>query len=391
MRVNLPKVFSQFDDPWAKQLLGFNTDPKYNFYNFGCTTTCLAEVACYFGHDEHPLSFMQKLMALGESQGYVKGTGLYVHGAISKLFPDIVERVVRTPNKLTDAEMNEIKAALDAHAPVMVRLDYNPKTIERENHFVLITDYNPKDENDFTIVDSLGGKTHSMKNYLGLFKRSVRDTIEEYFIFTGPIAQTPTPPEPSAPIQEAPSEPAPAPKPEVPTPSGVLPPNYADIIHDATEWGLTTKYLELPRSASFEEVKRIIAGLKSAKTDYDNKRIAAEQASLRKDNEIEVLKEQVSSLTRQAAQDKKIHNAEILSLKQNQPSFDKMRGEYEAALTEERGKNVENLDVIKQLKGAISDAQVEVVAKDDTVSFHAKGDLVEKLVSLLKKPIELRW
>jgi uncharacterized protein YvpB len=184
MRITLPVIFSQFDPRWAAIFLGFNNSNPYNIYNYGCLITCLAMLSKYYGQDENPQTINDKLK---DVKGFSAASGDYVWGSITKLFKDIKEKLVVTPDVLTDAQIGEIKTAIDQGFPVMIQLDYNPKTVENETHYVLIVDYNPNDENDFTIADPLGGKQHSLKDYLGWYKPSARKTINQYIVYSGNV------------------------------------------------------------------------------------------------------------------------------------------------------------------------------------------------------------
>ena len=143
-------------------------------------------VCKYYGKEENPLSINDKLKKVN---GFVSG-GNYVPDAIEKIHKDITETRVMTPALLTDFQMNEIRSALDNGYPVMVEIDHNPKDIDNDMHFVLITDYNKNDENDFTIADPLGGTIKSLKTYLGWFRPSARKTINQYYIYKGVVPKT---------------------------------------------------------------------------------------------------------------------------------------------------------------------------------------------------------
>lgn len=143
----------------------------------------------YYGYDETPITINKKLKDIA---GFVNG-GLYVPGGFAKLFPIKETRKV-TPMPLQDFEMAEIKTALDKGFPVMIELDYNPKTVENDMHFVLVIGYNPADEDDFTIADPLGGKIRSLKDYRGtVFRKNARQIINQYVIFDGKVIQKPAP------------------------------------------------------------------------------------------------------------------------------------------------------------------------------------------------------
>jgi len=172
------------DNRWGSALLGFNTDPRYNIHNYGCLLVCLAIVACYHGKNVTPKDMNELLKDVG---GFSNG-GCYNWGAISKIFKDIEERWVGTPRPLTDSQMDSIKEALDSGFPVIAQLDYNPRTAKLDMHYVLFIGYNPEDENDFTIVDPLGGKVVSLKKYLGWWRPNARRTIEQFIIYEGAVS-----------------------------------------------------------------------------------------------------------------------------------------------------------------------------------------------------------
>jgi len=184
MKINIPVLYNQMDSRWGNVLLGFNTQAQYNIYNYGCLITCEAMVVSYYGQINTPVNINDKLKSI---KGYTNGSGNYIYGSLSKIFPFVKEIRTQTPAALTDAQINQIKSSIDKGYPVMVQLDYNPKTVENDMHFVLVVGYNPSDENDFTIADPIGGKLKSLKDYLGWFKPSARKTIEQYIIFEGPV------------------------------------------------------------------------------------------------------------------------------------------------------------------------------------------------------------
>src|SRR4051812_41576693 len=114
MKLTLPVLYSQLDEKWAKLLLGTNTDPKFTIGNFGCLVADLAMALTYYGKNETPATLNEKLKPL---PGFKNG-GEYLHGSITKLYPDVTEKVVVTPDLLTDGQVQEIKSALDAGHPV---------------------------------------------------------------------------------------------------------------------------------------------------------------------------------------------------------------------------------------------------------------------------------
>lgn len=184
--LSLPKIYSQKDGKWAKEKLGFSTTSELEDY--GCLDTVLAMVASYYGHVVNPKEINDLLK---KNQGFMGD--LYAWGGLFRCFGDIKERRFVTPSKLTDAQMQAIRDAIDKGFPVMLWLDYNPKTVKNDMHWVLAIGYNPADENDLTIADPIDGTVKSLKKYLGWLIPSARRTIETYVIYEGKVPTTPVP------------------------------------------------------------------------------------------------------------------------------------------------------------------------------------------------------
>ncbi len=278
MRVELPIKYSQLDSRWGDIILGFNPGLPWNIYNYGCLLACLAMVARYFGKDVNPLTLNDLFKSMGAGKAFKAGSGEYVSGGLHLLYRDVAEKQTLTPDLLTDAQIGEIKDALDHGFPVVIQLDYNPKTVQNDMHFVTIVDYNPNDENDFTIADPLTGGTRSLKDYLGWFKPNARNTIEQYIIFSGKVPENT-----SATIP-------------------VLKTDFVNIVHGSTEFDKTVnEYLpgNDPKQTSFDQVKNVINGIKSRLTDITNQLGVAQ-------TEVENRIEQISRLKDQVLQEQKL-------------------------------------------------------------------------------------
>ncbi len=313
MRINLPNLFNQMDSRWGSKLLGFNKDPKYNFYNFACLICCEAMVSLYYGKDETPVTINDKLKALGPGAGFVAGSGNYVWQAISKLHPEIKERVVTAPAPLTDGQLGEIKSNLDNGHPVMLQIDVNPRTVENDTHYVLAVDYNPNDENDLTIADPLGGQARSLKEYLGWYRPSARKTIEKYILFNGPKV---THQDPGS----------------VTVPGNI----YPDIIHGSTEWDKTsTEYLPErdPKKTNFEDVQRVVNGYKSRSTQLENERNEALKKQALAEQEVVNQKDKLANELAKCQREIDVKNAEISALSGTAKAIEKLRGEYQATIS----------------------------------------------------------
>jgi hypothetical protein len=316
MRITLPLLFNQMDSRWGQKLLGFNKDPKYNFYNFACLICCEAMVSRYYGFDETPVTINDKLVNLGPGNGFVAGSGNYVYGSISKLHSEISEEVVYTPAPLTDGQLGEIRQHLDDGHPVMFQIDVNPRTVENDTHFVLVVDYNPEDENDFTIADPLGGQHRSLKEYLGWFRPGVRQSVEKFILFSGPKQNLST---------------------------GCLLSNtgenqkvYEKLVHNSTEWDKTVgEYLPDtdPSQKRFEDVRAVISGYKSRVTDLEKQRDEAKEQTALALKEVENQKEKVANVQEACQRSLELKDAELSSYLGTAKTIEKLRGEYTARIT----------------------------------------------------------
>lgn len=343
MRVNLPLLFSQSDSRWASEILGFNTNSAYNFKNFACLITDLAMICQYFGFQEDPLTINSKLKKLGAGKGFVAGSGNYIYGAITNLHKEIVEVVTKTPDPLTDPQLNKIKDALDRGMPVMVQLDYDPKDADLDSHFVVIVDYNQGDENDFTIADPLGGRLHSLKDYLGWFRPSARKTIEKFIIYEGP-------------------------KPEDTGETVAVPADlYPKIIHSATEWAkAVTEYLpeKRPEGTFFEDLQRVVNGYKSDASASKARAESAEKELAITNTEVANLNDKIANKEAECQRALSLKDAEIKALKDSAPNIDKLTAEYkgtidalETQLRESQKQGGLKDKEIAELKAGLGDSQ----------------------------------
>ena len=344
-KINLPTLYSQTDSRWSSDLLGFNTDSKYNMYNYGCLVTSMAMVCKYYGKDVNPSDINKKLK---EKQGFVSG-GLYVWGSLSKVFSDISESKIDTPSALNDGQLNEIKGAMDSGYPVVFQLDYNPKTVANDTHYVVGIGYDSSDINNFTIADAIDGKIKSIKDYLGWLRPSVKETVYQYIIYKGKV---PTPYED--------------------TTSSIYVENdvYSGLVGNSEKWESLVEYLEIGISAgkvSFDDVKKVIAGLKSRNTDIQNQLTLCQSELKNKEEQVERLEEQL-----------KIESASKDTISKMQVQID--------TLAKEKGtlnNNIAELEVeIKSLKAKISDllkTQAQALSLTDTLLL-----LVYKLFKIKK-------
>lgn len=356
--INIPVVYNQQDNRWAQILLGFNTQLPYNFYNFACLICCLAMLARYYGKDFDPPKINESFKSMGADKAFGRGTGNYVHGGFNKLFGDISERNIKTPSLLTDAQIGEIKSSIDMGHPVMIQLDVNPRTVEADQHFVLIIGYDPNDENNFTIADPIGGKIRSVKDYLGWFRPNVRKTIEQYSLFVGPKPQLT---DEMIPIKKE---------------------HFELYTRNHDKWHQIVNYLGMgtdPNTTPFEAVQRVIAGIKSSVTDLQNRLKSAEGELATKDTEITNRKEQVSRLETELLNSERIYKARLDAQNASMPDTEKMQRQYEGEISRLRG----DLDAAMKRVGNL---EIELsVAKNEQKDYSEAKSLIQRLMELAVK------
>jgi len=357
-KINFSTVFSQWDLRWANDILGFNSDPKYNFYNYACLLCSIASMCKYFSKDTDPISLNSKLK---DVKGFAPGGGLYNWGSINKVFPNITESKTDTPDLLTDGQVGEIKSSLDSGLVVGIELDYNPRTVENDMHFVLIVDYNPSDENDFTIADPLGGKTHSLKDYLGWFKPSARKTIARYIIWTGP-------------------------KPKIDSNSVVLSKDDATRrTHGNEQWIKLLGYLGIttdPALTLFEDAQKVIGGFKSRTTDLETQLATAKIDLSTAITEVANQKDKLANIEADCQNQLKLKDAEIKALSGTSSAIDKVKGEYQATINDLGGK-------LREVQKANGEKNLEITDLTTRLENCQKGIIVENpLVTFIKSIFE---
>lgn len=313
MRINLPILFSQNDSRWANKLLGFNKDTRYNIDNYGCLISCIAMICRYYGKNDNPETINDKLCNLGTGLGFIDGTGNYIYGSVKKIYSDISEEFVRTPNLLTNNEVDKIKSSLDNGNPVIIQIDYSPKTVEFNTHFVVVVDYNTNDENDLTIIDPIGGKKKSLKEYLGWYRLSMRKSIETVIFYSGP-------------------------KPDQNSAGMMLIPKdiFPDLVHGSTEWDKTVaKYLpdESPKQKNFEDVQKVLSAHFGRVTEAERMREEVSRELIVAKTEIMNLNDKLANTQSKCQRDLALKETELSAIYSGAKSIDAVKQEYQSTIS----------------------------------------------------------
>lgn len=288
-------------------------------------------------------------MDLKPGKGFAAGSGNYVPGAISLIHPEITEKIINTPQKLTDAQIGEIKGALDARFPVVVQIDVNPKTVENDTHYSPLVDYDNADENNFTLADTLGGQAVSLKKYLGFLRPSARESIYRYIIYSG------NPPKDDGKTVVVPAD------------------IYPNIIHGSTEWDKTVgEYLpgRDPKTTPFEDVRSVVGGFKSRVTTVEGERDEAIKAQKLAETEAQNQKDKAANIEAKCQRDIEAKNAEVSVLKQSAGDVDKLIQSYEGRIGV-----VEDALREAQRQGGIKDTQITNLRTDLDAALKGKVKL----------------
>lgn len=324
------------DVRWANDMLGFNNKLPFNMYNFGCYVTAWAMVCRYYGKDIDPGQLNTKLKDLGAGKGF-KG-GDYVPGGVHLLYGDIKETRTATPSALTDTQLGEIRTAIDNGYPVICGIDVNPRTVAYDSHFVCLVDYNPNDENDFMIADPLGGKTRSLKDYLGWLIPGIRQTMYSYVITSGP--------KPKHGGEMIP----------------ILKEHYELYLKNHDQWHKLVHYLKPeadPNTTLFEDIQTVIAGIKSRQTDLENQLNTALKQITAGEVEIKNQKDKLANKEAECQRTLKTQKAEYEAQISAMPDVKKLEGQYKGTITELEGKLKE-----AQKAGGVKDLTISRISNE---------------------------
>ena len=110
----------QNDPKWKSVKLG--NQNKETIGSWGCLVTSLTMVANGFGFDETPESINNKMKAAGGFQG-----ALVIPAVLPIICPGLVYKGFQ-PCEDSPAPIPQIDAAIDSGEPVIVQVDWSPKT-----------------------------------------------------------------------------------------------------------------------------------------------------------------------------------------------------------------------------------------------------------------------
>src|SRR4030042_950627 len=236
-KLQLQEYYSQRDSRWSGKMLGFNpAGTVYTIGNYGCLLTAICTYLCAVGHKETPDTLNDKLKALGPDVGYAKGSGLITFNSIKLIYPDIVMDYVSSKwtGPVPSTGIQKMRELIDAGEALVTEVDFFPSTPMEDMHWVLVYGYT--DNGDFNIMDPWTGTKTLM---------SIYGTPEKVIFCYRTYGKTLSAEGDTA-VTDATT--------------------YAKLVHNSTQWDETVRYLEIitdPKDTQFEDVQRVIAGLKS--------------------------------------------------------------------------------------------------------------------------------
>jgi chaperonin cofactor prefoldin len=156
MKLKQPGTYGQRELPWASELLGYNTDPKYTIHDYACLITSFGN---YVGMNPGEVNELLKT-----NNGFVKGSGNFVWSKSIILGLNQTYLSPRYEGLVTSQGLQKIKDCLDQGYPLICEIDFNPATVKPEQHFVLVNAY---DGNDIGCYDPWTNQQISLDLYGG--------------------------------------------------------------------------------------------------------------------------------------------------------------------------------------------------------------------------------
>lgn len=145
MKLKNFKHYCQKSEAWENNWLGFS---KLRFSDYGCLLCAYASTLAYFGKDINPATLNEVLKRAKAFNGALI-TGRKFANQFNFKFHGL-EEYENNP-----APIDLIKDRLKKGWPTIIRVDYNPQTVKRDDHFVTVIGDTAK---DLIISDSLFGE-----------------------------------------------------------------------------------------------------------------------------------------------------------------------------------------------------------------------------------------
>jgi hypothetical protein len=157
MKLKIPSVFSQRDQQWASQFLGFNTKLPYTIGQFGCLITALG---MYIGKRPDEVNNLLK-----DNKGFTEGSGNFIWSKCTVLGLSETYLSPYYKDPVTNQGIVKMKALLDEGKPLVTHIDFDPSDTDDDQHWLLIIGY---DESEvFYAADPWTGQIINLDVYGG--------------------------------------------------------------------------------------------------------------------------------------------------------------------------------------------------------------------------------
>jgi hypothetical protein len=161
-----------------------------------------------------------------------------------------------------------------------------------------------------------------------------------------------------------------------PTGQGSLPINYSQIVHGSTQWDQACQNLELgdPTTTQYDTLGRVIAGYKSRETDWSNKLIIEQQATVKAQADSAGKDTIISNLEQEVSDTQTNDKAEIDKLNKNVKDEQKLVDQLQGSIKDLQG----NLRASTQ-KVADLTKQIAILQAGKKSWFQKIVDIVSKI------------
>ncbi len=128
-KLELNNLYSQRDNSWSSELLGYNTSQPYTIGNYGCLIT---SYGMYIDKNPHDVNELLK-----DNDGFTNGR-LFIWSKCTVLGLSQIYISPKYSGPVTDHGINKIKEHIDNGRPLICEVDFNPSTVSEEMHFLLV-------------------------------------------------------------------------------------------------------------------------------------------------------------------------------------------------------------------------------------------------------------
>lgn len=155
MKLKVPVIYSQRDPKWVSKFLGYNTKQPYTMGNYACLITAFGMYV-----NKNPDEMNELLKA---NKGFTTESGNFIWSKSTVLGLNQVYQSPYYSNPVTQQGISKMKSLLNEGRPLICHVDFNPSTINDDQHWVLVYGYEEPDI--FYICDPWTGQQIKLDTY----------------------------------------------------------------------------------------------------------------------------------------------------------------------------------------------------------------------------------